>query len=224
MKVLEPILLTGLSFQITFGAVTPGQPFQSLFDAKPIEQMTFSELLITGIEALNNVTMLPNVMGNIHVHRLQEVLRSLSKTLPLVTYDESISPIERGLDGLVHNVFHPVDYAERQVRGARWDARHITASGSASGILRGLALILCIYMLVGFIVLSKYYSAEGMERIPHLQFWVAYPSLVLDGIYYVKDLTGFSNGMGTNGTYERIVNPSTKFGSGRDTFSQFEPI
>ena len=198
--------------------------FQSQYDKKPIEQMKFGELLDTGREALNNITILPQVAGSVHVHRLQEVLKSLSKTLPLVTYDDSINPIERGVDGLVHSVFHPIAFAEDHARGASWDVRHITAPGSAFGIFRGLMLVVFLYFVIGFIVLAKFYHAEGTERIPHAQFWVDYPSLVTDGVYYAKDLAGFNNDKDSNGTYERIVHSSTKFSSSRDTFSQFEPI
>ena len=59
-------------------AATPAS-FKSQYDAKPIDQMTFSELLTTGKESLNNITMIPHVKGNVHVTRLQEVLKAVCK-------------------------------------------------------------------------------------------------------------------------------------------------
>ena len=199
-------------------------PFKSIFDAKPIEEMGFGELLDTGRQALNNITMIPQVHGNIHLLRLQEVMKSLSKTLPLVTYDSSITPIERGVDGLIHNAFHPIEFAKQEYKGTSWDVRHITEAEAASGLLRGLVIIMLLYFIIGFIILAKFYKAEGIERIPHAQFWVAYPSLVMDGVNYAKDQVGIGYSKDSQGSYERIADPSTKFSGSRDTFSQFEPI
>jgi hypothetical protein len=199
-------------------------PFKSIFDTKPIEQMGFGELLDTGREALNNLTVIPLVRGNVHLLRLQEVMKSLSKTLPLVTYDSSITPIERGVDGLIHNALHPVEFLGNEYRGASWDFRHITERDSAYGLLRGLVIIMLLYFIIGFIIMAKYYKAEGPERIPHAQFWMAYPSLVMDGINYARDQVGITSDKGNSTSYERIADTSTKFHGSRDTFSQFEPI
>lgn len=199
-------------------------PFKSVFDPKPIEQMGFGELLDTGRQALNNLTVIPQVHGNIHLLRLQEVMKSLSKTLPLVTYDSSITPIERGVDGLIHSAMHPVDFAKEKYKGTSWDVRHITEAEAASGLLRGIVIVMLLYFIIGFIILAKFYKAEGIERIPHAQFWVAYPSLVMDGVNYARDQVGIGSNKDSSGSYERIADPSAKFSGSRDTFSQFEPI
>jgi len=199
-------------------------PFKTIFDAKPIEEMNFSELLDTGRQALNSLSAIPLVPGNMHYLRLQEVMKSLSKTLPLVTYDQSISPIERGADGLIHNVMHPVEFAKEHYKGTSWDVRHITEAEAASGLLRGILIVMLLYFIIGCIIMTKYYNAEGVERIPHSQFWIAYPSLVMDGVHYAKDQVGIGSNRESNGAYERIADPSTKFSGSRDTFSQFEPL
>ena len=202
----------------------PHAPFKSIYDTKPIEEMSLGELLNTCREALNNLTLIPHVHGNAHVGRLQEVFKSLSKTLPLVTYDTSISPIERGVDGLIHNALHPVEFVKNEYTGASWDVRHITQPDAAYGLLRGLVIIMLLYFVIGFVVLTKFYNAQGVERIPHSQFWVAYPALVMDGVVYVRDQIGIGGDKIASGSYDRIVDSSNKFSGSRDTFSQFEPI
>jgi hypothetical protein len=73
------------------------------------------------------------------------------------------------------------------------------------------------------VILAKYYDAQGMERVPHLSFWLSYPGLVMDGVHYLKDLAGFQNVGGVG--YDRISTNSIKYpDASRDTFSQFEPI
>jgi hypothetical protein len=214
-------------FLISVAAAAPhpaATPFKSVFDSKPIEEMGFGELLNTGREALNNLTVIPMVAGNVHLLRVQEVMKSLSKTLPLVTYDASITPIERGVDGMIHNALHPVEFLGKEYKGASWDFRHITKPDSAYGLLRGLVIIMLLYFIIGFIIMAKYYKADGPDRIPHSQFWLAYPSLVMDVVNYARDQVGIGSDKGTNASYERIADPSTKFQGSRDTFSQFEPI
>jgi hypothetical protein len=46
----------------------------------------------------------------------------------------------------------------------------------------------------------------------------------MDGINYAKDQVGIGSNRESNGAYERIADPSTKFSGSRDTFSQFEPL
>ena len=189
---------------------------------KPVEQMKFSELLIEGMHAINNITHLGNMAHDPDVIRMQQVLAALAKTIPLVAYDESITPLERRADGFLHQVFHPVDTARDKLHGLSWDVRHITQEHSAFIILRGLAIAFCLYILVGAIIMAKYYNANGVERIPHLSFWLAYPGLVVDGITFVADRLGFD----TSSTgYQRLsVAVNGKTLGARDTFSQFEPI
>ena len=62
-------------------AAIPPTPYRSQFDAKPIDQMTYAELLVTGKEALNNVTLIHQVRGNVHVTRLQEVLKAVCSVM-----------------------------------------------------------------------------------------------------------------------------------------------
>lgn len=189
---------------------------------KPIEQMSFGELLNEGKEAINNITLLANMAHHPQVVRMQNVLNAFSKTLPLVSYDQSISPLEKGADGLIHSVFHPIDTAGTNIAGLAWDVKHITQAHSAFIILRGLIIFFCIYIIIGAIIMAKYYNADGIDRIPHLGFWMAYPGLVVDGIAYVSDRMGCEV---EPSTYQRLsVAVGSKQVGSRDTFSQFEPI
>ena len=102
----------------------------------------------------------------------------------------------------------------------RWDASHITTSRSAVHILIFLLISFLLYIIVGSIVLTKFFNAEGIDRIPHLTFWMSYPGLVLDGLNYIRH----SIGCFSNEKFTQTSNYSTKFAPGRDTFSQFDPI
>jgi hypothetical protein len=189
---------------------------------KQVEQINFGELLKEGKEAMNGIASLPNMINNAEVIRMQKVLNAFSKTLPLVTYDQSITPLERGADGLIHEVFHPVDTAKDKLAGLSWDLRHITQEHSAFIILRGLVIFFCLYVLIGALIMTKYYNAEGIDRIPHVSFWLAYPGLVVDGIAFVSDRLGCDV---PPETYQRLnIAVASKNVGSRDTFSQFEPI
>jgi hypothetical protein len=189
---------------------------------KPVEQMSFGELLNEGKEAINNITLIANMAHHPQVVRMQNVLNAFSKTLPLVTYDQSISPLERGADGLIHGVFHPIDTARNNLAGLSWDLQHITQEHSSFIILRGLVIFFCLYIIIGAFIMAKYYNADGVDRIPHLSFWMAYPGLVVDGIAFVSDRLGCDV---SPSTYQRLsVAVASKNMGSRDTFSQFEPI
>ena len=189
---------------------------------KPIDQMSFGELLKEGKEALNSITHTGNLSNHPEIIRMQNVLNAFSKTLPLVAYDQSISPLERGADGLLHEIFHPVLTAQEKLHGLSWDIRHITEESSAFILLRGIAILFCLYIIVGAMIMAKYYNADGLDRIPHLSFWLAYPGLVVDGITFVGDRIGFDM---SSATYQRLtVAVGGKATGARDTFSQFEPI
>lgn len=189
---------------------------------KHIDRMSFGELLKEGKEALNSISQAGNLTHHPEIIRMQKVLNAFSKTLPLVTYDQSITPIERGADGLLHEIFHPVLTAQEQLHGLSWDIRHITEESSAFILLRGIAIMFCLYVIVGAMIMSKYYNANGIDRIPHVSFWLAYPGLVLDGITFVGDRLGFDM---SSATYQRLaVAVGGKSTGARDTFSQFEPI
>lgn len=189
-------------------------------------------------EDLNNITMVPVMRGNPYITHLQDVIKAVrvrvwfhfcnfflqfSKTLPLVVQDSSIGQIERGADGLIHDVFHPIETFEHGIQGASWDVRHITSYRSSFILLRGLVIVFLLYIICGMIIMVKYHNAQGIERLPHLSFWMSYPGLVTDGVFYVRDMVGLHGG---GGSYDRLSNSSNvKFpDASRDTFSQFEPI
>jgi len=189
---------------------------------KTADEMTFAELLKEGKEAINKIAVLPHMAQEIHVVKIQEVLKAFSRKLPALALDETISPLESGIDGLIHEVFHPIDTAKAGLKGLSWDMRHITSDRSAFIILRGLIIFFCLYILIGAFLTAKYYNAHGIDRIPHLSFWMAYPGLVVDGIAYVADQLGCDV---PPETYQRLnIAVASKNAGARDTFSQFEPI
>ena len=189
---------------------------------KPIEEMSLKELLDEGRYALNNVTAINFMHTNLYVIRLQKVFSALSKTLPLVTYDQSIGPIERGTDGLIHEIFHPMATAQDTFDVARSSLSHPLSSREPYHILVLLLIVFMLYILVGSIIMSKYYDARGTDRIPHMSFWLGYPGLVADGFDYLKQLIGSPV---TSPSYQRIaVIPNHKHHGSRDMFAHFEPI
>lgn len=189
---------------------------------KPIDKMGFGDLLAAGVVSLSELAKLENMHANPHVIRLNGILSALSRTLPLVNYDESISGVERQADGLIHDLFHPIQTAENGLRGAYWDAQHLTSDRSSFNLLAAILVGLSLYIIVGACIMAKYYDARGIDQIPHLSFWMAYPGLVIDGIVFVADSIGFDI---TSGSYQRLqVLVNNKSVGSRDTFSQFEPI
>ena len=115
-----------------------------------------------------------------------------------------------------------MEYIENGLHGVKWDVMHITSDRSSFILLRGIIVIFLMYILIGMCIMTKVYDAQGHERVPHMSFWMTYPGLVADGVYYAKDLVG-ANAC-ADGTYQRVANPNNKFSGSRDTFSQFEPI
>ena len=78
-----------------------------------------------------------------------------------------------------------------------------------------------IYIFLGSIFLTKMYQADGLERIPHVTFWMGYPALVMDGVNLIRDfIGGSSSAVGL----ERLSAYSAKPQTTRDPFSQFDPI
>ena len=189
---------------------------------KPIEKMTFGELLTEGMDSVNNIAKEPSMPINPHVVKLREILMALSKSTPLVNYEESLSGAERQADKVIHDLFHPIESAENGLHGAYWDSQHLTSERSAFNLLSGILICISLYIMVGACIMAKYYNAQGVDRIPHLSLWMAYPGLVVDGIIFVADQIGFDT---SSGTYQRLhVLTNNKSAGSRDTFSQFEPI
>ena len=134
MLVLFPFL------PVVFGAVTgPVEP------PKPIDRMSFGELLTAGMDSVNDIAKEQSMHMNPHVVRLREILNGLSKTLPLVNYEESLSGMERQADGFIHDIFHPIETTEDKLRGAYWDAGHLTSDRSSFNLLFGGYTINCVY-------------------------------------------------------------------------------
>lgn len=97
------------------------------------------------------------------------------------------SHIESG-DPCQRNLTVPYDGACRHVVAA---AAQATSGGLSTGSVLLILFFLGVFIyLVGGIVINRRNGAQGWEVIPHLMFWTALPSLVVDGaIFFFKIIT-----------------------------------
>jgi len=71
-----------------------------------------------------------------------------------------------------------------EIHDTIWNIEHITEYGKASALLRGFILYALFYLGVGSFIKYQAMGARGLDMIPHIGFWVGFPSLVNDGIIY----------------------------------------
>jgi len=70
---------------------------------------------------------------------------------------------------------------------------HKGGAGTVDGLSGGSILLIIIavgavvYLGAGFFYRTKVQSAEGLDRIPNLEFWQGLPGLVMDGFIYTKN-------------------------------------
>ncbi|CAE8682872.1 unnamed protein product, partial [Polarella glacialis] len=131
--------------------------------------------------------------------------------------------MQKGLPGL-----------EREAESVAWNIEHIENRNAASGLLRGLLEAAAIYLVCGCVYKHQALGARGQDMIPHIDFWLEYPAMVVDGIKYAQMMAqelvgksgggqgsfggGFSSG-GSAGSFQPIGASSND----RDTFAHFEP-
>ncbi|CAK9047408.1 unnamed protein product [Durusdinium trenchii] len=73
---------------------------------------------------------------------------------------------------------------EREAESVVWNVEHIDHYGAASGLLRGIIEVAIVYLVCGAIYNYQMQGARGIHLIPHVGFWMNYPSLVMDGVKY----------------------------------------
>jgi hypothetical protein len=192
----------------------------SVVAAAPTDNMSGRQIVNEIRTGLTKLALTPTVNME-EVNKLNRLINALEKHMPAHADGAPVSGMEQGVDTAVHAAFHPIEELRHQMGSFSYDVKHITGQDSAWGLLKGFLLIATLYLVIGMIIMRKVYDVSGIESLPHLSFWIAYPGLVMDGVSFVMDRLGFSSPAPLNG-YTAVA---TKSGiSGRDTFSQFEPI
>lgn len=113
---------------------------------------------------------------------------------------------------------------EREAESVVWNVEHIDHYGAASGLLRGIIEVAIVYLVCGAIYNYQMQGARGIHLIPHVGFWMNYPSLVMDGVKYATQMLSQYTGKeppsfldsGAPGGFQTL-------GAERDTFAHFEP-
>eukprot|EP00439_Symbiodinium_sp_Y106_P022468 s4335_g2.t1 len=109
---------------------------------------------------------------------------------------------------------------EREAESVVWNVEHIENYGAATGLLRGVIELGLIYLVCGALYKYQIHGAQGLQLIPHLEFWMDYPALVADGVQYSKVLLSqFGGGGGKADGFESFPPAPAE----RDTFANFEP-
>mmetsp|Transcript_46783 Transcript_46783/g.100167 ORF Transcript_46783/g.100167 Transcript_46783/m.100167 type:complete len:352 (+) Transcript_46783:193-1248(+) len=123
--------------------------------------------------------------------------------------------LESGLPGI-----------EREIHDTIWNVEHITNYGVATELLRGILFVALVYFGVGCVYRNQSYGSQGLEMLPHKEFWIGYPALVMDGVTYAMMLLGAApRDFGFGGSGGAPAGGLIGRGSAdRDTFSNFEPF
>ena len=130
--------------------------------------------------------------------------------------------VEYAADVTIHNVLHPVQFMMDGAPSVLHMILHPFQSRCAFMLLRGLFVILFLYVLIGAAVNAYLYNLTGPALIPHIAFWVEYPQLVQDGWHLLRHKAEFiqanlkSGGGGGN--------RDAKYLGVRDSFSNFDPL
>lgn len=123
--------------------------------------------------------------------------------------DYEYGKLRQGLPGL-----------KSQLQDTVWNIEHIQQAGVSWNLLRGFLELALLYLVLGAVYKRQAMGAEGLEMIPHVNFWMDYPELVADGVRYFRLLVGSQLG-------EKWSNESAGFqpmsSSNSDSFSQFSP-
>jgi hypothetical protein len=60
-----------------------------------------------------------------------------------------------------------------------------------SNILILTLILFGIYFLIGYINNKIFYKLQGKAAIPNYIFWRQFPYLVLEGLFYIKDILNY---------------------------------
>eukprot|EP00927_Polykrikos_kofoidii_P057812 TRINITY_DN52002_c0_g1_i1.p1 TRINITY_DN52002_c0_g1~~TRINITY_DN52002_c0_g1_i1.p1 ORF type:complete len:358 (-),score=65.56 TRINITY_DN52002_c0_g1_i1:47-1120(-) len=110
-----------------------------------------------------------------------------------------------------------VSGVQREAHDIVWNIEHINQRGKAEELLRGVIMIVAVYLIVGCGYKYQTQGARGVEMIPNIGFWNEYPILVGDGVRYLLILVGYSkeNVASSGGT------GFTTIGSDRDSIANW---
>lgn len=122
--------------------------------------------------------------------------------------------VQKGLPGL-----------EQELHDTMWNLEHLGKRGVCSELLRSLILIGLVYVGIGSFYKYQTMGSRGPEMIPHIGFWMEYPTLVMDGVHYALEVgTELLGGRSASaGMAPRMTAASGGAPNDRDTFAHFEP-
>jgi Autophagy-related protein 27 len=212
--------------------VVDQQRFSPIITASGMQPNTQFEFLTKNLaDLLNQLSNENNLGSNPTMMALRVSLAALIKLHPeakakenpnAILLDNDVqSYVEYAVDTSLHNILHPIYSIREGGRGAIWDLQHPFSYRSCFIWLRGLLILFVIYSLVGCWYKATYEKAEGINRLPHLAFWLDFPQLVIDGVNFtVAKLVGG----GTAGLNFIASARDSKYLSARDSFANFEPI
>ena len=178
-------------------------------------------------DLMNQVSNQHSLASDPAMMELRVTLAALIKLHPearsnSIQLDDDIqSYVEYGIDESLHAILHPLSSIREGSRGAMWDLKHPLRSRTMFNWLRGLLIFGLLYTLAGCYYNAAYLNMNGLDRIPHVSFWLDYPFLVLDGFNFaVMTLIG----AGSSGFSFLASSRDSKYASVRDSFANFEPI
>eukprot|EP00930_Biecheleria_cincta_P089928 TRINITY_DN7926_c0_g1_i1.p1 TRINITY_DN7926_c0_g1~~TRINITY_DN7926_c0_g1_i1.p1 ORF type:complete len:358 (+),score=61.93 TRINITY_DN7926_c0_g1_i1:39-1076(+) len=128
------------------------------------------------------------------------------------------SSLENDVKFFTNNLAAGIPGLEREAESVMWKVEHIDQWGAASGLLRGVIEVGLIYLVLGGLYKYQAMGARGVNMIPHLDFWVEYPELVMDGVKYSQQILSQFVGGSITGGFQPMSSAVE-----RDTFSHFEP-
>jgi len=132
-----------------------------------------------------------------------------------------VDPWKNDINYFARHVSQGLPGLESEAQAIINNVEHLDRRGKATGLLRGVILVIAAYVIGGSAYKYQAMGARGLEMVPHIGFWQEYPALVADGMKYAPQLlascfAGHGIGSGGNGF-------ASSGRSDRDTFAHFEP-
>merc|ERR1712087_342289 len=142
-----------------------------------------------------------------------------------------LGPWKKDISYALGNLESGVPGLQREIHDTVWNVEHIDKPGVASMLLRSALMVAMLYVGIGSAIKYQSMGARGIDMIPHLGFWLEYPSLVVDGIAYaqfvIMDMLGQQPSRSISGGLSGGISGSISGGFGgksaseRDTFGNF---
>jgi len=83
-----------------------------------------------------------------------------------------------------HNVEAGIPGLQKELHDTIWNVEHLGRHGVGSGMLLDVLMIALVYLGVGSAYKYQTMGSRGIDMIPHVGFWMEYPTLVSDGVKY----------------------------------------